>query len=335
VRAARTACLLFLLVLFQAGGLAAADEAVIAVRLRNAGPDAALRIDGRDLRPGPGGECELRVPLTGPAYVPAGPPLPASVYLTPGDSLHVDVDARDPSAAPVFGGSAVPANRYLASVLAEEKTMGEQLSGLERKAFLREAERKEDAHLDRLDEFLKRNDPGPLFERVEQARITYWWAGVRLRSDELAPRFITAAQAASTRWRGTQASGEPPARGVTDGDVESWIDRLDWDDPALLDLTEYRDFLLAVVERAGDALLVRTREAGGSPRTPAWAHFTAAHRLFPDLAMREPLLCDLLVRMAVQGTEGAPGLRETFRRECTRGDLMEKVDRAFERAGEK
>jgi acetyl esterase/lipase len=166
---------------------------------------------------------------------------------------------------------------YRAGLASARRAESYAFFGLDEDAFLSEIARREAGYRDSLERFLRRTKGVP--ERVaalERARIRYWWADVRLYYGDIGRRAV---------------ADVPPG---AEDPLHGWLAALDRNDPGLLEVETYRDYLRSLVQFKGAALLetiARDLPDGRTVRT----RWSAAEALFRDARVRGWAQADQLI----------------------------------------
>jgi acetyl esterase len=283
--------------------IAHAQAQELVLRYQNNQRKATLDTDGRF-------SCSLEIQT--PVYADIGFPNHKSlkVYLLPGQSLSVVCDAADPYQTARFTGGGAQENTGLVLLLGYyDRIDYGKLGALKDSEFL-ESLRSQQKRLETMLSDYSRSHPGlePGFQKLERARITYWGAEVRL-------------------WH----------MGLK-GDWAAYASGLDLDDPDLLALDTYSDFLHFYIMARADERLASDPALKTSINQQTEAQHAAIVETFTNTAVRNALLHKILrIQLAGDpdmnwgplGCKGLEDIMARFDRDCTDTALREDIDRLY------
>lgn len=285
----------------------------------------SVRVGGAAAARGRDGRFAVRLDLPSPRYLTLECGGRVSLFLSPGDSLSIAWRTKETEIVPRFSGRGAEVNRFLAEEALLEPGGRAALIG----TYFRLAELDEDEFLAGFDSlwtvvgapleaFLASGRaPGPAsdaFARAERARIAFSRAEGLLRYPTVHRQIE-----------------DDPWFEVGNGFYRG-LDSLDLDEPAFLDLEEFRSYLHADLDVRADSALRAdsTLQRGDNRRTRA--RYAAAMRRLSNRAVRDHALAWILENhVAELGTRGLDSLLTAFRRDCTDTARVREVVARFEK----
>jgi acetyl esterase len=260
------------------------------------------------------GQFSCSLEIQAPVYVDINFGLPNNkslkVYLLPGQSLSLACDAADLYKTARFtGGGAAENNGLLLLQGLYDRVDYSKLAALNDSEFL-ESIRSQQKQLEKLFSDYCRSHPGlqPGFQKLERARITYWGAEVRL-------------------WR----------MGLK-GDWAEYASGLDFNNPSLLDIDTYSDFLHWYVMVRANERIASDPALKTSINQQTEAQYAVIVETFTNTVVRNALLHKILLIQFVGdpnedwgplGCKGVEKIMARFDRDCTDKALREDIDRLY------
>jgi acetyl esterase len=229
------------------------------------------------------------------------------VFLLPGRSVCLECDAADIYGTARFsGGGAAENNGLVLLQRCYDRIHYGQLGALSPADFL-EALRSHQKQLETVLVDYSGNHPGldPWFQRMEQARITYWGAMVRVR------------------------------RNGVQGDWAEYASKLNFNDPSLLGLTTYTGFLRQYLKAKAMERIASDPLLKASINQQTEAQYAVALETFTDPTVRNIQLHEILRMQFDQddigpfGCKGIETLMARFDRDCSDKSLREDIDRRY------
>jgi acetyl esterase len=258
------------------------------------------------------GNFSCSLDIQSPVYAALGFPhgFGLKVYLLPGQSLSLTCDAADPHKTPRFSGGGAAENSLLVLLQARYDRMDYgKFEAMSPAAFL-EALRSQQKQLEKLLADYSRSHPGLErdFRKLERARITYWGARVRL-------------------WH----------MGLK-GDWTEYASGLDFNDPSLLAIDTYSDFLHDYLSVKANERVASDPGLRTSINQQTEAQYAVALETFANPFLRDTMLYEILRIQFVGdpdqnrgplGCKGVEGIMARFNRDCTDKALREDIDRLY------
>lgn len=232
------------------------------------------------------------------------------VYLLPGQSLFLACDAADLYKTARFtGGGAAENNGLFLLQGLYDRVDYNKLWALNDSEFL-ESIRSQQKQLENALSDYSRSHPGlePRFQKLERARMIYWGARARL-------------------WR----------MGLK-GDWAEFVSGLDFNNPSLLDIDTYLDFLQDYLRVKANERIASDPALKTSINLQTEAQYAVAAETFTNPSVRNVMLHKILFIQFVGdpqrdwgplGCKGVEGIMARFDRDCTDKALREDIDRLF------
>jgi acetyl esterase len=303
----------------RSSGPAAAPEATILKGTVAQGQSQELLLryqnNQRKVTLDPEGRFSCRLDIRDPVYADLGFPHSRSlkVYLLPGQSLSLTYDASDPYRTARFSGGGAAENNGLALLLKHiDRIDYGKFTVMKDPEFL-ESLRAQQKQIEQVFSDYTRSHPGleSGFQKMERARITYWGARVRL-------------------WR----------MGLK-GDWKAYASGLDLNDPNLLALDTYSDFLLTYLRIKAGERVASDPTLKSSVNQQTEAQYAVTLEAFTNPAVRNALLHKILViqlagdpdqNWGPLGCKGVEDIMARFDRDCTDETLRQDIDGLYRRS---
>ncbi|MGD8534478.1 MAG: alpha/beta hydrolase fold domain-containing protein [Candidatus Aminicenantes bacterium] len=263
------------------------------------------------------GQFRYAVPLTKPEYFALDFGKEIYLYLKPGDRVTVEIDAEAPLTSIKVGGDQQEINRYLIQQTHESLKVNEYINKdirniirLEEKDYVAKMNALWKPFNDRLESFIEeqkiRDD---YFIKTQRSGSLYSWASILLRYPDW------------HRQIGGNTAYIPSER------FYDFIDRLDLNDPALLDEQAYRTFLDLYFNFKTDELLENSSEFENMNYKRFRAQMKTALELFVDPTIRSEMLYSFMYPFLKDYYhKGIEDLIQTFKQNCTNLDYIKEIE---------
>jgi acetyl esterase len=229
------------------------------------------------------------------------------VFLLPGRSSSLDCDAKDIFGTVRFSGGGAAENNGLSLLQVHYDRIDYGKLGALSPADFIESVRSQQKELEKLLVDYTSTHPGldPWFQRMEQARLTYWGAMARL------------------------------VRNGLQGDWAEYASKLDFNDPSFLGINTYASFLRQYLKTKAMERIASDPSLKASINQQAEAQYAVALETFTDPTVRNNQLHEIL-RMQFDeddlgpfGCKGIEKLMARFDRDCSDKSLREDIDRRY------
>jgi acetyl esterase/lipase len=264
--------------------------------------------------------CPLR--LKEPAYVKLNLGKTLLLYLEPGKILKVSCGWEDPLESARFEGSTAEINRYLQVDSRESEAVGVEFN----KQFTTTVSLGESAYVEKINTmhqpFQKRllafrqkhkRTITPRFIRIQQVGIDYSRAGLLLRYPNW-HRQVTA-----------DKNFQPTER------YYDFLKPLDFNNPELLSLDEYKKFLTVYLDlKAGEELKNRPELAQKGYRN-ARAKIAVSLKTFTNPTVRDEMIFEVMKPLVTDyNTKAIDDLLDLFRKNCTNRDYLFQIEKLYD-----
>jgi acetyl esterase/lipase len=309
---------LILLLSFSAA-YPAQHSAYISGTISNAG-DSRLTINGEDVAIGPGGRFAHRFDLEKPSYVVLVQKRFVSLFLEPGDSLEISVDAdRFYESFQVNGGHR-RINELMIRDSAQSARLHDYINNNYRTIYMSDPgefaaifDSLKTSFAGRLELFLRENKGvSEQFTRLHRTSILYSWAAGMLEYPD----------------RRRQLSGDsnfwPP-----DG-FYSFLDTLDINNPELLDIDTYGSFLKTYLDVRAERMLEENPDFQAANYRLFRAKMHILFEDFDDPVVRSEMLYSVMHPLLDEyNIKGIDDMMETFRAHCTNETYISSIDSLY------
>jgi acetyl esterase/lipase len=290
-------------------------HAVIDGIVKNA-EGTALVIGSDDVVIGADGSFAHRLDVSKASYVAFRLGEEVSLYLGPGDSLHIELDAERFYDSMRISGRGEEVNQFLLGEAKHAETVIRKfnrsiqfIAAMDEAGYADYIDSLADEFSARLEAFIEGHEnTDDYFVRTQRATIEYSKAKALLDYPYLRRRFA-------------RVAGFWPTK-----EYFRFVDDLDLNNPELLEVDEYRSFLDAyVTARAEDTLRTDTAFAGKN-----YKEFRAKHHVvletFTDPTIRSEMLYSVIRPLASEyNLKGTDDLLESFWTHCTKPDQLERI----------
>lgn len=267
------------------------------------------------------GQFRYTTQLTKPSYFTLDFGKEIYLYLMPGDRVSVDIDAQKALTSIKVSGDQQAINGFMIQQVHESQNVNEYFN----KDFQNIVKMDETDYVakmnalwkpfhDRLESFIKeegiRDD---FFVKTQHSSILYSWANILFRYPD---------------WH-RQIGGNTAY--VPSEHFYDFVDRLDLNDPELLEEEEYRTFLDRYFSFRTDELLKTSSTFDNMNYKRFRAQMTTALELFSDPVVRDEMLYSFMYTFLKDYYhKGIDDLIQTFNQNCTNPDYIEEIDNFYQ-----
>jgi acetyl esterase/lipase len=292
-------------------------ESVISGVIQNV-ESASLRIDEQILNLEDSGQFRYTTQLNKPSYISLDFGKEIHFYLKPGDRIIVDIDGQEPLVSIKVSGDRQEINEYLIHQAHESEKVNEYFNKdftsivkLVEKDYVAKMDALWKPFHDRLESLIE--DHGiadEYFIKTQRSAMLYSQASILLRYPD---------------WH-RQVGGNlsyMPSEHYFD-----FVDRLDLNDPELLEVEEYKSFLNQYLGFKADALLKTSHAFDNKNYKRFRAQMKTALDLFSDPVVRDEMLHSFMSTFIRDyHHKGIDDLIQTFEQNSTNPDVLEEIAR--------
>jgi acetyl esterase/lipase len=239
------------------------------------------------------------------------------LYFKSGDRLHLDIDAEKGLNAIEVSGNRPEINQHLIRESAESAKVTNyfnknftELVKLEENKYVEKINDLWQPFKDRFDTFVREHHiSDPYFIKTQQAMMRYSWADILMRYPDWHRQI-------------TRNGAFQPSEHFYD-----FIDQMDLNDPELLDIEEYQNFLKRVLEYKSDKLLNKRKTWGDRNYQPFRAKMQVCLETFTDPEIRSEMLYSFMLPLIKDYYhKGINDLIQTFEENCTNQDYLDRIN---------
>ena len=280
-----------------------------------------LTINEQTINLNESGQFRYATQLTKPSYFTLDIGKEIHLYLEPGDSVSVNIDAQEALTSIKLSGDNQKINGYLIQLAHQSQKVNEYFNKdfqnivkMDEKDYVAKMNVLWKPFNDRLESFIKeegiRDD---FFIKTQRSATLYSWANILLRYPDW------------HRQMGGDTSYFPSEH------FYDFVDRLDLNDPELLEEEEYKKFLDRYFSFKTDEFLKKSSAFENMNFKRFRAQMKTALELFSDPVVRDEMLYSFMYTFLKDYYhKGIDDLIQIFKQNCTNPDYIEEIDNFYQ-----
>jgi len=292
-------------------------DSVISGVMRNL-DSASFEIDEQTIDLDDSGQFQYATRLTKPSYIKLDFGKEISLYLKPGKRISVDIDAQEALTSIKVSGDQKEINGYLIHQAHESQKVNEYFNKdfqnivkMEEMDYVAKMDVLWKPFHDRLESLIEeQNIKDEYLVKTQRAAMLYSQASILLQYPD---------------WH-RQVGGNPaymPSERYFD-----FVDRLDLNDPELLEVEEYKSFLDQYLGFKADELLKTSRAFDNKNYKRFRAQMKTAQDLFSDPVIRDEMLHSFMhTFIRDYHHKGIDDIIQAFEQTCTNPEVIEEIAR--------
>ena len=310
-------CIIVILPFLFSSGLE--RDIVISGKVQNA-KSPHISINKQSVSLNSAGKFQYSVNLKKPAYIEVDFGKQVFLYLSPGDSLNLEIDADAELKSIKLSGDRQEINRLLIEMTHEsEKVTGyfnknfRNIINLDEKEYVNKMNSLWQPFKEQFEVFIEKHEiTDEYFIKTQSAMMLYSWADILMRYPG---------------WR-RQVSGDtnynPPEN------YYDFIDGLDLNDPELIDLSEYSTFLKRYLDYKSEEALKKSSELKNRNYKSFRAKMQVALNTFTAPSIRSEMMYPFMKSlMGEYYHKGIDDLIQAFKQNCTNQDYIDEIEKLY------